>query len=282
MNKISKALLMGSMFVGLGGCASSWDVAGVAEMPPTGSPFTQALHQHYVERATFEQGQGDWQSVRTFLDRARMAAAGTAPAPLHPATWGGIGASDPDLMAAHGDLVAALATTAPQDAPDACARAQVWFEHWSEQREEGHQFDHMAESKAGHLKGMATCAPTQVTATPAPAMTQARSFMVHFAHDSSALLAASRAVLRDVMTVFKTKDMTRVEVVGHTDTSGTNGYNDLLSQRRATVVRGALVDMGLPGDSVTQGSRGESQPTGNRGDGVEDASNRRAEIIVRP
>lgn len=283
MKTIMKSVVAGTAALVLSGCASQWDVDSVAATQPTGSAFAQALHKHYVDRAKFERSEQDWSSVEVFVDRARTAAAGTAPPPMRAADWGLGGAAD--LDAAHDRLVAALATNAPQVAPDACARAQTWFEHWSEQRAEGHQADHIATAKAAYDAAIVDCVPTKAVAAPAPApepMAQPKSFIVHFPFDSAALVDGAMSVLRDVAGFFKAEDMKRAEVVAHTDTAGPDAYNDALSERRAAAVKGALTDLGVPGTAVSTASKGEADPAVVRGDGVPEQRNRRAEIIVRP
>jgi outer membrane protein OmpA-like peptidoglycan-associated protein len=72
-----------------------------------------------------------------------------------------------------------------------------------------------------------------------------------------------------------------VQVIGHTDTAGSNAVNDPLSQQRAEVVRRGLVARGIPADRVTATGRGERELAVPTADGVAEPRNRRVEILVR-
>jgi outer membrane protein OmpA-like peptidoglycan-associated protein len=72
-----------------------------------------------------------------------------------------------------------------------------------------------------------------------------------------------------------------VLVVGHTDAVGTDASNDALGQRRADVVRAALIRQGLPADAVRAISRGKRELVIPTPAGVAEARNRRVEIVVR-
>lgn len=283
MTLLRRTLMAASAAGLLAGCAAQWDVDGVAAQAPQGDAFTKALHTRYVERATFERGEQDWDSVAFFVDRARAAAAGTAPAPAAPAEWGMGGAAD--LNAAHERVSAALKTNAPSQHPDACARAQTWYEHWVEQRGEGHQADHIATAQAAYEAAIAECLPApeaKPAAAPAPAAPAPQSFIVHFPFDSTSLVGKAMGVLRDVVAALGTQGMSKVDVVGHTDSAGATAYNDALSRKRAEAVKGALVDLGAPAAAISTAAKGEGAPAVARGDGVAEPGNRRAEITVRP
>jgi hypothetical protein len=71
-----------------------------------------------------------------------------------------------------------------------------------------------------------------------------------------------------------------IEVVGHTDTSGSVSLNQQLSERRAEAVTAALVQLGVPQSAVSQSGAGESDLTVQTGPNVQEAQNRRTEINV--
>lgn len=98
---------------------------------------------------------------------------------------------------------------------------------------------------------------------------------VLFAVDRARLGGRARAVLREAAS-----DLGRppaVVVVGHTDTRGTEAYNDRLSERRARAVRRALAPL-LPGTRITAEGRGETQPVGSDDTPAGRRANRRVEI----
>lgn len=75
---------------------------------------------------------------------------------------------------------------------------------------------------------------------------------------------------------------TTVQVVGHTDNTGSAGYNQELSQRRASAVAAILLQKGVPSSRVVAFGRGEDQPIASNLDEAGRAQNRRVEIIITP
>ena len=73
---------------------------------------------------------------------------------------------------------------------------------------------------------------------------------------------------------------TKVIVVGHTDTSGSDAYNVRLSERRAKAVADALVGSGVAQTALSVDWKGESQPAVATGDGVKEPLNRRSTIDI--
>jgi OOP family OmpA-OmpF porin len=121
-------------------------------------------------------------------------------------------------------------------------------------------------------------APAAVTA-PAPAAAIAQAvYMVFFDFDKSAITPAAQDILNTVIGDYRRTNQNRVNVVGHTDTSGSPAYNQGLSERRAGAVRQALVQRGVPAGQIATRGVGESQPLIATGDGVREPSNRRAEV----
>lgn len=73
-----------------------------------------------------------------------------------------------------------------------------------------------------------------------------------------------------------------IEVVGHTDSTGTAAFNLDLSKRRAGSVASILVDSGVPSSRVATIGRGEDSPVATNLTAEGRAQNRRVEIIIRP
>ncbi|MBK6705902.1 MAG: OmpA family protein [Caulobacteraceae bacterium] len=69
-------------------------------------------------------------------------------------------------------------------------------------------------------------------------------------------------------------------VVGHTDTSGSPTYNQGLSERRASVVRDALVARGMAAGSIQTQARGEGDLARPTRDGVREPLNRRTAVTI--
>ena len=69
-------------------------------------------------------------------------------------------------------------------------------------------------------------------------------------------------------------------VIGHTDRSGSDGYNDSLSRRRAEAVAARLQTTGLNASALTVSGRGESEPKVVTADGERNPTNRRVEVTA--
>lgn len=72
----------------------------------------------------------------------------------------------------------------------------------------------------------------------------------------------------------------KVLVEGFTDSTGSDSYNQELSDRRANAVRMALIGMGISSDRVTTHGYGEAFPVGGNDTAAGRQSNRRVEIII--
>ena len=76
----------------------------------------------------------------------------------------------------------------------------------------------------------------------------------------------------------------QIEIVGHTDDTGSSAYNQDLSQRRAVSVANVLREAGVPNSRIAAYGKGEDQPLANATNATPEgrARNRRVEIIIRP
>ncbi|UEM20168.1 OmpA family protein [Skermanella mucosa] len=125
--------------------------------------------------------------------------------------------------------------------------------------------------------------PAAAAAAPAAAVPPAAPlanavYFVFFDFDRSAITPAAQDILNTVVSDARRTNASRLNVLGHTDTSGSPAYNQRLSERRASAVREALVQRGVPAGQITTRGLGETQPLIATGDGVREPSNRRAEI----
>jgi outer membrane protein OmpA-like peptidoglycan-associated protein len=84
-----------------------------------------------------------------------------------------------------------------------------------------------------------------------------------------------------VLLAIATRPVPELTVAGHTDSLGTDQYNDALSLRRAERVRGLLVARGISPASIVAVGRGKREPLVPTPDGVAEPRNRRVEITVR-
>ena len=128
-----------------------------------------------------------------------------------------------------------------------------------------------------------TPAPAPVGPAPiaAPAPAPARSYLVFFDWDKATLTERARQIVREAAENSTRVQVTRIEVNGYTDTSGTPQYNQGLSVRRAQAVAAELVRDGVSKDVITIQGFGDTHLLVATGPGVREPQNRRVEIIIR-
>lgn len=263
----------------LSGCA--WDIDGTAKMPNQGDAFAKALQQQYLERAKYERHEEDWISVDFFTSRAQLAAKGQPPA-LQMPSQRHLEKDVAEIGSGYQRLSTALAAGAAKVAPEACARSQAWFEHWMEQSEEGHQPDDIAWTRAEFLKAVPDCA---VAPTPKPVAQANQSgeqvWRIFFPFDKSTLSNEAKTFVDRIVAAYGNQKPNAVTVTGHADASGTNQYNQVLSERRANAVVKALADKGVPSTVVKEQAVGESNLPKPTADGVKEPENRQVTVTFQ-
>ena len=105
---------------------------------------------------------------------------------------------------------------------------------------------------------------------------------VTFATDSADLSPAFFEVLNSVGKVLKEFDQTVVEVAGHTDSTGSESYNQSLSERRATSVSQYFSAKGITEQRLMSVGMGELRPVADNGSADGRQANRRVEITMVP
>ncbi|WP_443190051.1 OmpA family protein, partial [Pseudomonas indica] len=105
---------------------------------------------------------------------------------------------------------------------------------------------------------------------------------ITFATDSADIASNFYTPLNNLATSFKQYDQNSIEIVGHTDSTGSRQYNMTLSQRRAQSVANYLIAQGVNGMRVTTRGAGPDQPVASNATESGRAQNRRVEINLRP
>ena len=101
-----------------------------------------------------------------------------------------------------------------------------------------------------------------------------------FDFDKSILKPAGRAMLDDLVSKVSGLNLEVIIAVGHTDSIGTEAYNQRLSVRRAEAVKAYLVSKGIERNRVYTEGKGERQPIASNKTAAGRAQNRRVEIEV--
>jgi hypothetical protein len=133
------------------------------------------------------------------------------------------------------------------------------------------------------LWGAAPAAPPPAAApapVAAPAPTPARTYLVFFDWDRSDLSGRATQIIAEAASASTHVQVTRINVNGYTDSSGTPKYNQALSIRRAESVENELVKDGVSRSEIDIKGFGESHPLVPTGPGVREPQNRRVEIIL--
>lgn len=105
---------------------------------------------------------------------------------------------------------------------------------------------------------------------------------ITFGFDSANLNPAFHGVLDNVVSTLREYDQTIVEVAGHTDSVGTDSYNQRLSEQRAASVGNYLMSRGLNRERFITVGAGESRPVASNDTEMGRAQNRRVEITLVP
>lgn len=103
-----------------------------------------------------------------------------------------------------------------------------------------------------------------------------------FDHDRDVIKDAAKSDLDAFAARVKSlSSVESVNVVGHTDSTGTDAYNQNLSDRRAAAVKDYLVGQGLDAGVISTSGMGESQPVADNATQAGRAENRRVEITLK-
>jgi OOP family OmpA-OmpF porin len=124
-------------------------------------------------------------------------------------------------------------------------------------------------------------APVAPVVKPAPVMQkvtyQADAF---FDFDKAVLKPEAKAKLDDLAAKAKEINLEVVIAIGHTDSIGTDTYNQKLSERRAGAVKAYLVSQGVEPNRVYTEGKGEKNPVADNKSSSGRSQNRRVEIEV--
>ncbi len=105
---------------------------------------------------------------------------------------------------------------------------------------------------------------------------------ITFPTNSAVVKSSLQSDLLELATIMNNYPNTTIEVVGHTDNTGTVDYNQALSEQRARAVRGILLSGGVNGSRIVAYGAGETRPIASNADPAGRQANRRVEIYITP
>jgi outer membrane protein OmpA-like peptidoglycan-associated protein len=103
---------------------------------------------------------------------------------------------------------------------------------------------------------------------------------IHFATNSAEIDASSNSLLNDLIEATNQCPIAKIEIGGHTDSSGSGDYNLRLSQARASSVMSYLISNGIDATRLTAVGYGENSPISDNESTESMAKNRRIEFKV--
>lgn len=275
-------------------------------LPPVSDPFQQALVDGYKLNADSEYYQGNYRTADLYYLKAIAASKRDSVVMEQPADWkvatgdraqGLHGADEQSAVNMRANLAPWIAATRQSD-PQAAAAQQLKYDCWIEQTSEQQYSQAAACSPTMQVVAAAPVAPAPAAAAVVPACVQnpdgynesgtlCRISVVNFDFDRYSLLqpgqhsvgdqtaAEQEAAIEQILRTTKSIKATRIDVIGRTDSSGSDSYNYGLSDCRAQSVVAELRARGLPSNVETRivplGKTDLILPTG---DGVREAQNR--------
>jgi len=103
---------------------------------------------------------------------------------------------------------------------------------------------------------------------------------VLFGFDESNLSNAAKTNLDKLVVVLDSYPDTDIEIQGHTDSSGSETYNQTLSEQRADIVSGYLANKGIANNRLTIKGFGETEPKYENDTADGRSQNRRVEFMI--
>lgn len=125
-------------------------------------------------------------------------------------------------------------------------------------------------------------APGAVAATPSGEMLISRQIrFIVYGKEKYETVDPSDVLLQEIKTAIDTHpEITKIEVQGHTDDTGSEEFNQNLSQMRADAVRKWLIESGVPAEKLIAKGYGYSRPVGDNRVKTGRQANRRVELVV--
>jgi OOP family OmpA-OmpF porin len=138
-----------------------------------------------------------------------------------------------------------------------------------------------AEPAAPTPAAPAPSAPAPEPAKPAPSSVR-QSIVIQadalFDFDKSVVRPDGKRAIDEALGKLNGVDIEMVIATGHTDSIGTERYNQKLSERRAAAVKAYLVSKGIPSSKITTIGKGETQPVATNKTAAGRQKNRRVDI----
>lgn len=247
------------------------DYEAVRQMTPHGPKFNQGLRQGYLDYGDLQYDTSDYGEFIHFAFKAVNSAKGEDVLPDAVASRAIPAGLKDEFALSRARLMGALEQGGRRNAPWKAANAQTAFDCWLERTEEGAATADIEECK-GQFADALAAVENSLTREASGA------HLVFFPFDQANLTPVAMTVIDQVSKDLKLQNTTSMVIAGHTDSSGSDSYNETLSKERAEAVAAALDERGLDA-GVTIRWYGERQPRISHPDGTREQENRRVEIL---
>lgn len=122
----------------------------------------------------------------------------------------------------------------------------------------------------------------QIVELPGNALKIGLASEVSFDVDKHQIKPSALPTYQKIGSILKTYDKTIIHVVGHTDSTGSDAYNQALSERRASSVGNELIAQDVDNTRVRLEGRGEREPVADNDTAGGRSRNRRVDIVIKP
>lgn len=245
----------------------------VRTMTPHGPKFNQGLRQGYLDYGDLQYDTSDYGEFIHFAFKAVDSAKGETVLPDEVASRVIPAAQLEEFTLSRARLMGALEQGGRKNAPWKAAAAQTAFDCWHERTAEGASQD-LIEACKGRFAEALAAVEGSLTREAGGA------HVVFFPFDQANLTPVALTVLDQVVADLTASKPSSLVIAGHTDSSGSDRYNEALSKQRAEAVAAVLADHGLD-QGATVKWYGERQPRISQPDGTREQENRRVEILPK-
>jgi OOP family OmpA-OmpF porin len=294
MSNISK-LAIASVVVALAGCGlpGTFYAEPFAMQPISGSDFNAELAKAYQQRVnnTIE-SDVNWILAGMYTQKGTSALDGQTVLPWdyksymeQPAFTTGVDfgrAQKYNLDAKYNELISALDNGGRTQRPYACAQAQAhydWLVDETYQDTPPVQIDEEDKIAVDFDRFLSECKAQQQPVVSKAEPQMSTEWIIYFGWDRSNLTAQAQDVINNVVDIVGQGTQKMLAVTGFTDTSGSIGYNQRLSERRADVVAQSLRNGNI--NNIQKSGLGETSLAKPTADGVREPLNRRAVITIK-
>jgi outer membrane protein OmpA-like peptidoglycan-associated protein len=188
---------------------------------------------------------------------------------------------DAERMKKEAELASAEAARQKQAAEQATAAAVAQQQAAQADAEKARQAAARAEAEKGELRAQLLNQLNSILQT----RDSARGLIVNmsdvlFDTGSSTLKPGAREKLAKISGIVLAHPGLNLQIEGHTDSVGSDDFNQQLSERRADTVRDFLAEQGVPASAITARGFGKTQPVASNDTAEGRQRNRRVELVV--